>query len=117
MKAEIMHVQNKGLCLVISGLDFVGSKIDISRIAAQNSPFHDIHAIADCIAGNLKIPAIKEVRAQTGWGLKEAKLYIDKYLPMRSNLDARGLAMASKKFIEDHTYVVEDFLDKDEFAI
>lgn len=115
MKTELMNIPNKGVCLVISGLDFVDDKINITNLK-NISQFSDVKAIAELIARNKKIGAIKEVRFQTGWGLKDSKRFIDDYLPMSNNFDVSDCVMSSKRFIRDHT-LVDDFLDGDDFKI
>ena len=116
MQVELMNIAKKGLCIVISGLEFTeNNKIDLSRFIMKTGNFHNLAPIAECIALNKKIPAIKEVRYQTGWGLKEAKEFVDRYLPMRVNLSEVECKKAAQKFIKDHTF--DDFFDEDDFNV
>jgi hypothetical protein len=120
MKVEFMHIDGKGLSIVISDFnisDFGANRMTNGTVVA----FSDIKAIADCIRNGHKIAAIKELRAQTGWGLKESKEYIDKwtsdynhhsYIEDRQRQQNNTLA---DKFIKDHQII--DFLNDNEFKI
>lgn len=113
MKVELMHIAGKGLSIVIS--DF-----NISDFGARAMPngsvvaFTDVNAIANCIRNGHKIAAIKELRSQTGWGLKESKEYIDNWTSFSVNGYNDYNAFADK-FIRDH--VITDFFDNSEFKI
>jgi hypothetical protein len=121
MKTELMNIEGKGICIVISDInpnDLGGIGVPyyqgIGNIRDGN--ICDVHAIADEIRKGRKIAAIKELRAQTGWGLREAKHYIDEYsgsLAYGSN----GLANSrcAERFINDHT--PENLLNEDEFKV
>lgn len=115
MKAELLDIPGKGICILISGI----SLDDLSRITELSSvneitksPFTDAYKIADEIRKSQKIAAIKECRAQTGWDLRQAKEYIDRYMIIGISFQD-----AADKFIDDHTYKNEKFLNIDEFKI
>lgn len=116
MKTELMNIPNKGLCIVISELDageiIRGLKGEVPFFGG--GIFNDVYVIADAIRDKKKIQAIKEVRAQTGWGLKEAKHFIDKYVPMGVR-DDFGYHAAADRFISDH--VPKDFIKDEDFAL
>jgi hypothetical protein len=126
MKAELYNVLNKGLCIVISEIDpkdfhrTYGIRPTYPHMELRpnsNSVFNNIGKIADAIRIGHKIAAIKEIRGQTGWGLKESKEYVDKYIwhPMESD---RYIA-AAEKFIDDHAPIPisEDFIDSNEMVL
>jgi len=84
MKAEIVNVPNKGVCILISEIDvkeFIQGFGGGQYVSFGGGVFKDVYAIAQEIRNRRKIAAIKEIRTQTGWGLKEAKEYCDKYMP------------------------------------
>lgn len=118
MKAELVNIPKKGVCILISDLDLneflKAFKMDISFF--KNIIFTDVSVIADLIRVGRKIPAIKEVRGQTGWGLRVAKEYIDKYIPHLSNMDDEELANAGDRFIQDHM-PIKDFLENGEMEL
>ena len=110
MKAELINVPDRGLCILISDIDIqqvndVASSV--YRNSFDNSVFSDIYLIADELRNRRKIGAIKEIREQTHWGLRDAKAYIDKYIPMGIN-ENFDYNMAADKFIKDHT--IQDFI-------
>lgn len=117
MKTELMNIPNKGICIVIS--DFSDNALEKLNLLNSNialaSKFNDIATIADCLRHDQKIAAIKEVRFQTGWGLKEAKKYIDKYMPMGVEHSPRACQGYAKRFVTDHTE--PDFISNDEFNL
>ena len=111
MKAELYKHPSKGICILISEIaqsDFLG------KIASLGHGFTDIGIIADEIRKGRKIAAIKEVRAQSGWGLKEAKYYIDNYIPMGYGHDDDFEEIADR-FIKDH--LPKDFIKFDDFNL
>jgi len=112
MKTEFMHIEGKGMCIVIS--DFNSKDLNFMK-KQTNGIFSDPIVIADEIRGRRKIGAIKEIRAQTGWGLKESKDYIDKYLPIGHDLRDIELNRIADRFINDHT--LKDYFEDDEFEI
>lgn len=81
MKAEVVNIPGKGICILISDIN-VNEFIRRGALPNVDIIFTDVDTICEYIRAGRKIPAIKEVRAQTGWGLKEAKEYLDKYLPV-----------------------------------
>ena len=111
MRTELLKLQGRGLCIVISD---IGSILD--RVSDMNktvlSPFRDIHKIAEEMRRS-KIYAIKEVRNQTGWGLRESKEYLDKYYFPANHVGENN--NASEQFLKDH--LLPDFLDQDEMEI
>jgi hypothetical protein len=123
-----MHITGKGLCVVISGInpnDLVSAE---GKSAYNTGVFSDIKTIADCLRDGLKIAAIKEVRSQTGWGLKEAKYYIDKYSSepgfgsMRYNpdtdVDITVNHRCAERFVRDHTPIPPaDIFGDDDFKL
>ena len=111
MKSELYNHPTKGICILISEIhqsDFVG------KIPSLGHGFTDIAIIADEIRRGRKIGAIKEVRAQSGWGLKEAKYYIDNYIPMGYGHDDEFGEIADR-FIKDH--LPKDFIKIDDFRL
>lgn len=115
MKSEFINIPGKGLCIVIS--DFKLDEISPSQIPSVNILFTDVNSIATEIQNGRKISAIKEIRKQTGWGLRESKDYIDKYSIVYGS-DGDNITHnenAAVKFINDHT--MEDFLDKNEMQL
>ena len=115
MKAEFYNHPIKGMCILIS--DF--SLNDVIKMPQLNHGgiFSNPQRIADEISMGRKIPAIKEVREQTGWGLREAKEYIDQFFPMGlgrqwTQEDYDNFAL---KFIRAH--MPNDFLDEGEMTI
>jgi hypothetical protein len=116
MKTELMHIPNKGLCIVISELDvkeiIQGLKGEVPFFGG--GVFNDVYRIADEMRNGQKIPAIKEIRTQTGWGLKEAKQFCDKYMPMGAGNNFNYHA-AADRFIKDH--IPEDFLKDGDFDV
>ena len=116
MKAEYVNIPGKGLCILISGFANID---EIAPSIQKINMFSDLNIIADCIRANRKIQAIKEVRSQSGWGLKEAKYYMDNYMPMSPNEMTHTdefYARESERFITDHQPKI-DFLQSDEFEL
>ena len=120
MKAELYNILDKGICIVISEIkpkDFerlYGIKTTYPYLGLQpnsNEVFSNIGKIADEIRIGHKIAGIKEIRSQTGWGLKESKNYIDKYF------DGTDHIRSAQRFIEDHVPDVPDFIDSDEMVL
>lgn len=119
-----MNITGKGICIVISDInpnDFVFSG---DKPIYNGGVFSNVKAIADCLRSGLKIAAIKEVRYQAGWGLKEAKEYIDKYTGESGfgNPNYGGLSIINNhcadQFIKAHTPLPPtDLLSEDEFKI
>lgn len=119
MKSEIINVPNKGICILISDIDASQlSQLNID-IPTVNILFTDVLAIANEIKEGRKIGAIKKVREQTGWGLKESKEYIDKYNVTYNHTSDSSFnnsnEEASLKFISDHT--MDDFLEREEMQL
>jgi hypothetical protein len=113
MKSEIINVPNRGICILISDIDASQlSQLNID-IPTVNVLFTDVLVIANEIKEGRKIGAIKKVREQTKWGLKESKEYIDKYTIDYGN-HVRN-EEASLKFISDHT--MDDFLEREEMQL
>jgi len=113
MKTEIINVPNKGICILISDLDL--SQLSLKDIPTVNALFTDVQAIALELRNGRKIGAIKKVREQTGWGLKEAKEYIDKYAIVGVEPSEVTNEASSIKFIDDHR--MEDFLEREEMQL
>ena len=114
MKTEFYIHPEKGLCLLIS--DFASN--DLNRMGLSNMTntiIRNPNAIAIEIRNDNKIAAIKELRTQTGWSLKEAKEYMDRYMPQpRPFFNPQEVA---DNFIIDHTVVLNDFLDSKDMQI
>lgn len=113
-----MNIPKKGLCIVISELDVA----DIVKGLKGEVPlfgggiFQDLYVIADCIRVGKKIQAIKEVRAQTGWGLKEAKEFMDNWYPMGlGSSDMAVLNAMADKFLRHH--MPKDFLNDEDMSL
>lgn len=124
MKTEIVNVPGKGICILISDInvnDFIHGVKNIKSLSMFGGPFTNIQVIADQIRIGRKIGAIKEVRAQTKWGLKEAKEYIDRFVPNGGNYDLSPDEQESyfngcaNRFLQAH--MPNDFLGDDEFKI
>jgi hypothetical protein len=127
MKAEIINLPEKGLCILISDIDLkdVNHPLSesISTFLSNGSNITNPFIIADAIREKKKILAIKELRAQTGWGLKDAKHYIDRWLPTASLAASLNdphdpptdefFENQANAFIRDHTneetFKVDDF--------
>lgn len=110
-----MHIQGKGLCIVIS--DFNPNDFGSGLVNGQVIPFTNVNAIAAEIRLGRKIAAIKELRSQTGWGLKESKEYIDKYTENVSyNSGSFENDRAADRFIQAHT-PKENFIGDDDFKL
>jgi hypothetical protein len=123
MKTEIINVPGKGICILISDIDpkdFIHGIDKVNTLGMCSGPFTNIHAIAEQIRIGRKIGAIKEIRAQTGWGLREAKEYIDKFAP-NIGYDVSVAEAAThynnnaNRFLQAH--MPEEFIDGDEFKI
>jgi hypothetical protein len=118
MNCELMHIQGKGLCIVIS--DFNPNDFGSGLVNGQVIPFTNVNAIAAEIRLGRKIAAIKELRSQTGWGLKESKEYIDKYTDgivyNRDGVNHFANDRAADRFIQAHTPAT-DLLGEDEFKV
>ena len=115
MKSELVNIPNRGICILISDIDiqkFIESNV---HNLSNNSIFSAPHLIADELKYQRKIGAIKEVRNQTGWGLREAKIYIDKYLPMGNMSNGFNYDRAADRFIKDHT--IQDFILSEEMFV
>lgn len=116
MKCEIVKVKGRGVCILISNIN---PSCLLSAIQSHTEPystsiFKDVISISELIRTGQKIAAIKEVRTQTGWGLKEAKEYIDKYLPMGLT-EIRGFdyTNAAESFINANMPTVEYLKEED----
>lgn len=122
MKTEIVNIPGKGVCILISDIDtkdFLKHGEDITKIHLNG--IYNPRVIAEYIKDNRRISAIKELRGQTNWGLREAKEYIDKYYDMFFTNWERGpgseqLEKAANKFIQDHT-PPEDFIKESEMTL
>ena len=118
MKTEIVNIPNRGICILISDINPKDLMLS-GALPTIDMPFTDVHEIAKHIRLGHKIAAIKEVRSQTGWGLKDSKDYLDKYYPSR---DYNGLynepdfVEISDKFVLDHSPAV-DFIGQGEMEI
>jgi len=111
MKTEFYMHPEKGICLLIS--DFASNELNHMGLSNMtNTIIRNPNAIAIEIRNDNKIPAIKELRVQTGWSLKEAKEYLDKYMPQPRLFDPQN---AAERFLSDHT--LSDFLDAKDMQI
>lgn len=109
MKAEIINYPGKGLCILISDIN----PYEFLTEVVGSTVFSDVNTIAELIEADQKIAAIKEVRHQTGWGLKEAKEYVDSYMPTHN----RDSLQCGYKFRKDHTLLSSSFLKNDDFEV
>jgi hypothetical protein len=129
MKVETVNIPGKGICLLISDFE----RDDIARLAGGSEfstklpsydlIFTDINEVVKHIRIGHKIAAIKEIRTQTGWGLKEAKDYIDKFWigydtyntndPMECR---RAWNLSAERFIREHT-PQEDFIEENDLKL
>lgn len=124
MRSEFVKVKGRGVCILISDLSikYLLRSLEIEEELESGSSYHsgvfnDVMIISELIRSGQKIPAIKEVRTQTSWGLKEAKQYIDKFLPMGLNeLGAFDYNHAAQSFINANMPVI-DYLTEDEMEI
>jgi len=115
MKSELINVSGRGVCILISGItnDFLKS----GKLPSINLIFSDIHRIADAIRCGHKIAAIKEIRSQTGWGLRKSKDYIDKYCASDFYAENESIhSDCADKFIAENSPELE-FLEEDEMKI
>lgn len=103
MKSELMHIEGKGLCIVISDIDF-HAMIKEDRVVTSET-FKDPFIIAKLLREGKLISAIKEVRAQTNVDLKTAKAYIERYLNPRTfnNRTDKDFKEAAEAFLDEHT--------------
>lgn len=121
MKAELANIPGRGLCIVISGFtdinDLIHNTTHLGDISLPtNSLITNPEAIALEIRNQRKISAIKELRAQTGWGLKETKSYIDDYYPMNRHDEPESYYRScAERFMKAHR--LPDFIDEKEFEI
>lgn len=109
-----MNIPGRGICIVISDInpnDFVFGEGKI----VYGGKFSDVMAIANEIRAGRKIAAIKEVRAQTGWGLKEAKQYIDEYTGVGYGHSDEAKNIWADKFIREHS--IHDEFGEDDFKL
>lgn len=106
MKAELIEYPGKGICILISDID----PADFWRLGKNRGQFFNVNLIADLIRRDMKIPAIKEIRHQTGWGLKESKEYLDKYIYTGADLKENA-----EQFLRDHS--ASNFFEDNEFEI
>jgi len=120
MRSEIVKVKGRGVCILISDINpayLIHSMDKDEPQPYNNGVFTDIIIISDLIRSGKKIAAIKEVRTQTSMGLKEAKEYIDKFLPMGLNeLASFDYNHAAQSFINANMPVI-DYLTEDEMEI
>jgi len=112
MKVEYVNIPNRGLCILISNID-IQKFIETNRVS-NDTIFSNVDIISNELRNKRKIGAIKEVRDQTGWGLREAKEYIDKYIPMGGQ-NLEFYTKAADRFIKDHT--MEDFILTEEMFV
>ena len=116
MKAELVNIPNRGICILISDIDIQKFIEANTHNVSNNGIFSNVEIIANEIRSKRKIGAIKEVRAQTGWGLREAKDYIDKYVSgMLGNNDPEYYNKMADRFIKDHT--IQDFILSEEMFV
>jgi len=120
MKCDLVNVPNKGICILISDInpkDFIMGMVKDGKniLNFGGGMFSDLYSIAQYLKDRKKISAIKEVRAQTGWGLREAKIYIDKYIPMNNN-EWIDYDIIAERFINDHA-PKEDFIKNVDFEL
>jgi len=120
MKCDLVNVPNKGICILISDInpkDFIMGMVKDGKniLNFGGGMFSDLYTIAKYIKEKKKISAIKEVRAQTGWGLRESKLYIEKYIPL-DFIDFVSYSNCAEKFINDHA-PKEDFIKNVDFEL
>jgi len=107
MKTELLRLKGRGLCIVISEIDENNFK-KVNRKFLPNP-----NKIAEEIRNERIIAAIKEFRIQTGWGLKESKEYVDKFV--KDEYGRLGqLEAAADRFIAAH---LQEFFDDEEFEI
>ena len=121
MRSELVKVKGRGVCILISDINpaYLIHSMEAYKEPQpySNGVFTDIIIISDLIRSGKKIAAIKEVRGQTGMGLKEAKEYIDKFLPMGLNeLASFDYNHAAQSFINANMPVI-DYLTEDEMEI
>jgi hypothetical protein len=118
MKSELIKVKGRGMCILISDLNpqaLAQGALNVNHIV--NGPFHDVHIIAEEIRHKRKIGAIKKVREQTGWGLRESKDYLDKFVPTGVP-EGFEYDLAADHFIREHCFVAEgEFVSSDEMEI
>lgn len=114
---EFLGAPEVTLNLAISnylGHDYID--MDFYANTRKSQVFSDLGIIADKMRAGQKIQAIKEIRQQTHMSLKDAKEYIERYMPMGfydiKNFDCDKVA---GQFVGDH--LPKDFLDTDEMKL
>lgn len=118
MKVEYIKVDGE-MCILIRDINpvtFNMGSLNVDHMITDT--FRDPYKIGNEIRGQRKIAAIKEIRSQTGWGLKESKDYIDNYMPMGYG-DGFDFNIAADNFLRDHLKRVMEgnFLSDDEMEI
>jgi hypothetical protein len=118
MKVEIMNLPGKGTCIVISEID--ANSFRDRTFFVEDSSITNAAKIASELSCGRKIAAIKELRAQTGWGLRRAEYYIDEYIPVYQTVGThRDMNMKNReaaiRFLKDHTS--EDFIKDEDFGM
>ncbi len=121
MKVDYIKVDGE-MCILIRDINEImfnmGGALNVDHVRYVD-PFKDPYIIAHEIRNERKIPAIKEVRGQTGWGLKDAKHYVDRYMPMSPIPEGFDYHVAAEKFLNDHIRqpLEGNFLSNDEMEI
>ena len=69
----------KRIDAIIKVLDDCGIVTNKAMEPTDHIPDHIVELISCAVIANRKILAIKAVRAQTGWGLRQAKDYVDSF--------------------------------------
>lgn len=115
MKTELMDIPGKGICIVISDVNPNDFVFGGGKVFYGGGVFDNVMIIADEIRAHRKIGAIKEVRNQTGWGLREAKEYIDRYTGHGYGRNTVEASRCADRFIRDH--MPKDFLKGDDFEL
>lgn len=119
MKINYIKVDGE-MCILIRDINatmFNMGALNVDHVSYVD-PFTDPYKIADEIRRERKIAAIKEVRKQTGWGLKDAKYYIDRYMPSPIP-EGFDYHVAADRFVSDHIRKPLEgvFLSNDEMKI
>jgi hypothetical protein len=120
MKVDYIKVDGEMGILIrdINATIFNMGALNVDHIVTVD-PFTDPYKIADEIRRVRKIGAIKEVRFQTGWGLKDSKHYVDRYMPVNTLPEGFDYHVAADRFVSDHIRKPLEgvFLSNDEMKI
>jgi len=114
MRVDYIKIDGQ-VCILIR--DINQGVFNFNQLSNDIRFFADPYKIANEIRCQRKIAAIKEVRSQTGWGLKDAKYFMDNYMPMSPVPNGFDYNIAAENFIRDHKIKEGNFLSDEEMEI